>query len=167
MRNHSVLALVLLVLQIGCYTDRKAALPTDAERASPPTNFAPEALQPIDLTYGIHLARLETHITVTSNGFLRSVRTENKKYGPNDNVVEDVTVREGHLTPAEMHELADLFADWKSLSSTTYGGVADGLEITVRYGSDTVSGGSEIPKQVWSILDRLSELSGRMQIRRQ
>jgi hypothetical protein len=154
-------ALILAACLFGCNTDvrRPAIQPTTASSTQP-------ILKSVEMHYGIYLARLDLHITVSPDGLLRSVRTDNKSYGGNDvdPKHERVEIREGKLTAEQMADLAHLFADWDSLSSHPYGGVPDGGEIKIRYGDKTVSGGSAVPKQVTDVRVRLSELAQSMPV---
>jgi hypothetical protein len=121
-------------------------------------------LKPVDLHDGIYLARLELHVAVSTEGVLRSVRTENKSYGTGDidPKNERAEVREGKLTAEQTAKLASLFTDWDSLSTTPYGGVPDGGDISIRYGDKTISGGSAVPKLVEDARIHLKELAGSM-----
>jgi predicted small secreted protein len=135
--------------------------------AEPVTNAATQQrLRTVDVRYGIYLARLEVHTTITSDGLLRSARTQNKSYGPRDidPKPERTEIREGRLTPEQMKELAALFAGWDSLSNAPYGGVPDGGDIRILYGEKAVSGGSAAPRQVWDVKARISELAARMPV---
>jgi len=135
----------------------------EAERPTrqPSSAASKPFLQAIELHYRIYLVRLDIRTTVTSEGMLRSVRTENKSYGGNDKGAksERIEVREGRLTPEQTEDLVHLFAGWDSLSSKPYGGVPDGGDISVRYGNKIVSGGSGVPKRVTDIRARLDELA--------
>ena len=146
------LILILFALLCGCDNSN------DATR-----------LKPIELRYGIYLARLDHRIMVSPDGTLRSVRTDNKSYGGNDVDPrhERVEVREGTLTAEQIADVARLFADWKSLSSTPYGSVADGGDVSIRYGDKTVCGGSGVPRQVTDARIRLMELVRSMPIVKQ
>ena len=154
--------LFLVALLIGCHPGESKGPPP------PPTAAATTqpALQPVELHYVIELARLDVATTVTSDGRLRSVRTENKSYGWNDigGGNERFEIREGRLTPQRIEELVHLFDGWESLSSNPYGGVADGGALSVRYGGKTVSGGSGVPPQVNEVRVRLEELSRGMPV---
>ena len=138
---------------------QSAATQTAAPQPTP-------ALKAVDLRYGVYLARIEIHTTITPDGSLRSVRTDNKSYGPDDidPKNEHRVTRQGRLTPEQIADLASMFVGWESLSEDRYGGVADGGDIQLRYGDRTVSGGSETPKQVWDILGRISELVSKMPV---
>ncbi len=138
---------------------------TDAARASArPTSLSTQpALKPIELHDRIYLARLDQRITVSPDGLLRSVRIENKSYGPHDidPKLQRTEIRQGKLTPRQISDLSRLFANWDSLSST-YGNVVDGPDISLRYGDKTVSGGTGLPRQVTDIQARLAELARSM-----
>jgi hypothetical protein len=123
-------------------------------------------LKPIELHYGIYLARLDLRVTVSAEGVLRSVRTDNKSYGTGDidPKNERVGVREGKLTTEQIAKLASLFTGWDSLSTTPYSGVADGGDISIRYGDKTVSAGSAVPKQVEDARIHLMELARSMPV---
>lgn len=143
--------------------------PTKVPGTSSQPTFRPAGqavLKAVDLQSGVYLARHEVHTTITPEGVLRSVRTENKSYGPRDidPKQERIQIRAGRLTPAQMSELAGLFAGWESLSREPYGGVPDGAEIRIQYGDKTVAGGSAAPKQIWMINARVSELAGTMPV---
>ena len=100
------------------------------------------------MRYGIYLARIETHITITGDGWLHSETTFNKSYGPNDRgSPEQREIRKGQLTKSQMHELAAALSGWEKLS-TQYGGVPDGGHIEFRYGDKLITGGSAVPDQV-------------------
>lgn len=132
----------------------------------PTTAGTRPALKSVELHYGIYLARFDVSTTVTPDGLLRSVRTSNKSYGPNDldPKFQRVEIREGRLTPQQVADLARLFAGWDALSAKPYGGVPDGGDVTIRYGDKTVSGGSEVPGQVSSVRARLDELTATMPV---
>jgi hypothetical protein len=150
-----------ILLFVACLISCKKSADVSPPVAPPPPATTPTStsasantstrpiLRAIELHYGIYLARHELHITVSPDGLLRSVRTENKSYGGNDidPKNERVEIREGRLTPGQMAELARLFANWDALSSKPYTGVADGGEGSIRYGDKTVSGGTAAPKQ--------------------
>ena len=143
--------LILVAFGFGCGTTTTTPQPV---------------LKPIEMHYGIYLARLDHRITVAPDATLRSVRTENESFGGNDidPKHERVEVRQGTLTGEQVADLARLFVDWDSLSSQPYGGVADGGDLLVRYGDKTVSGGSGVPEQVTDIRVRLSELARSMPV---
>ncbi len=152
--------LILIAFAIGC--NKPGEVPRAGLQQSETTatiNTKP-ALKPIELHYGIYLARSDHRITVSADGTLRSVRTDNKRYGGNDidPKHERVEVRESKLTTEQVEDLARLFTDWDSLSTTPYSGVPDGGHISIRYGDRTVSGGSEVPNQVTEVRVRLMEL---------
>ena len=161
------LILIFVAFVLGCNNFTDATQPA-ARRA--PTTTATTAtrplLKPIELHYGISLARLDLHITVSREGVLRSVRTDNKSYGSNDvdPKNERVEIRQGRLTGEQMADLARLFAEWDLLSSKPYGSVADGGDVSIRYGEKTVSGGSEVPKQVTDARIRLMEFGQSMPV---
>ena len=156
-------ALILVACLFGCNhsTDRSqpASQPTTASTAQP-------VLKAIELHEGVYLARIDVRITVSADGLLRSVRTENKSCGGNDinPTLERIELREGRLTAQQMEDLARSFAGWDSMSSKPYGGVSDGPDLTLRYGDKTISGGSEVPSQVMDIRIRLSELATSMPV---
>lgn len=156
------LLLILALSALAC-NDSTAAQPTT--HPSPPTTPRP-TLRPVDLHYSIYLARHDLRITVSADGLLRSVRTDNKTYGPNDldPKHERVEVREGQLTAEQTADLARLFANWDALSPKPYPGVPDGGDLSLRYGDKTVSGGSAVPKQVTDIRLRLTELAQSMPV---
>src|SRR5665213_2944722 len=88
---------VTALLVLGC--DVKNASQSVVPNPSPITTTQP-ALQAIELRSGIYLARLEVHVTITPDGLMRYVRTEN------DHAAE---VRQGRLTSRQMSDLAALF----------------------------------------------------------
>ena len=156
------LVLIVTAFVFGC-NPSAATQPTT--RPVPTTASSTQAvLKPIELHYGIYLARLDIRVTVSAEGVLRSVRTDNKSYGGNDidPKNERVEVREGKLTAEQIAELANLFTGWDSLSTTPYGGVPDGGDISIRYGEKTVSGGSAVPKQVEDARIQLMEFARSM-----
>ena len=152
--------LILVACAFGCNHSGDATQP--ATRPTPTTTGARPVLRAIELHYGIYLARHDLRITVSPDGLLRSVRTDGKSYGPNDTDPkhERVEIREGQLTAEQIADVARLFADWDSLSSDSYGGVADGGNVSIRYGDKRVSGGSAVPPQVTDVQARLIELAG-------
>ena len=154
--------LILVAFLLGCNNSDDATQP--ATRPVATTSSTKAILKAIELHYGIYLARLDLRITVSPEGMLRSVGTENKSYGGNDidPKHERVEIREGKLTADQIADLARLFTDWDSLSTTPYGGVPDGGVISIRYGEKTVSGGSEVPKEVTDARIRLMELARSM-----
>ena len=157
------LILIVAAFLFGCNNVSGATQP--ATRPSPTTASTTQALlQPIELHYGIYLARLDLRVTVSAEGVLRSVRTDNKSYGTGDidPKNERVEVREGKLTPEQIAKLASLFTEWDSLSSKPYPGVTDGGDVSIRYGDKTISGGSEVPKQVTDARIFLMELARSM-----
>src|SRR5688500_5472576 len=154
------LILILVAFQIGCNNS------SDATRPLATTRSTQAVLKPIELHYGTYFARIDLRISVSAEGNLRSVRTDNKSYGGNDidPKHELVEVREGKLTARQVADLARLFTDWDSLSATPYGGVPDGGEISIRYGNKTVSGGSDVPKPVTDARAHLMELARSMPV---
>lgn len=148
---------VCMFCQAGCSPGglQQHLAPTTAPAVQP-------AIKPIDVQYDIYLARLSAHVTITPDGLLRSVRTENKRHGANDKSVERTEIRQGKLTPEQIVELTQFFAGWRTLSDKPYGGVPDGGHIAIRYGDKTVSGGSDTPKQVWDVYRRIKELARSM-----
>lgn len=151
------LVLIIFALTTGCDNG------TNAPRPATTTTSTQPVLRPVELHYGIYLAALDLRITVDRDGVLRSVRTDNKgrsggPYGTN----ERVEVRAGKLTAGQVGELANLFNGWDSLSTTPYGGLPDGGDLTIRYGDKTVSGGSAVPKQVEEARIHLMELARSM-----
>src|SRR5678816_192633 len=142
------LSLTFVAFLLGCNDPTGTTQPA-APGVATSASSTQAVLKPIELHYGIYLARLDLRINVSTDGTLRSVRTDNKSYGGNDvdPKHERVEVREGKLTAEQIAELARLFTDWDSLSTTPYGGVADGGDISIRY-ERTVSGGSAVPKQL-------------------
>jgi len=121
-RLHTMLAVLVVT---GCTHPSPTQNPTTRPAAQPGNQ---PVLKAGDLRYGVYLARTETHTTITPDGLLRSVRTENKSYGPNDIGAQHARheIREGRLTSAECAELAAMFTGWETLSDQPYGGVADG-----------------------------------------
>jgi hypothetical protein len=156
------LILIVTAFLFGC-NPSPATQPT-TQPARTTTSATQAVLKPIELHYGIYLARLDLQVTVSAEGVLRSVRTENKSYGTGDiaSKKERVEVREGKLTSKQIAELANLFTGWDSLSTTPYGGAPDGGDISIRYGDKTVSGGSAVPKQVEDARIHLMELARSM-----
>lgn len=145
----------------GC--TQPSATQNPATRPAAQTAHQP-ALKAVDLRYGVYLARIEIQTTITPDGLLHSVRTDNKSYGPNDIGAqhERHEIREGRLTPAQCAELANMFTGWETLSDQPYGGVADGPDVHLRYGDKTVSGGSALPPQVQAIQRRITDLATQM-----
>jgi hypothetical protein len=131
---------------------------TTANRDSQPS------LRAIDLKEGVYLARLDIHTTITPDGLLRAVRTENRSFGPDDIDPKSarIEIREGRLSPHQMAELAAMFAGWDSLSNG-YPSVPDGPELQFRYGEKTVSGG-RTPEQVWEVRTKIYEWAAKMPI---
>jgi hypothetical protein len=157
------LIIIVTAFLFGCNGPSSATQPTT--RPVPTTASVTQTLlKPIELRYGIYLARLDLRVSVSAEGVLRSVRTDNKSYGTGDidPKNERVEVREGKLTDEQISELSKLFTGWDSLSTTPYGGVPDGGDISIRYGGKTVSGGSEVPKQVEEARIHLMELARSM-----
>lgn len=156
--HHRTLILVICLLICTSCTHP----PHPSARPTTPISTHP-TLKPIDLHYGIYLARVDDHITVSPDGLMRSVRTENKSYGLHDidPKLQHIEIRQGKLTPQQMADLARLFADWDSMPSN-YGNVADGPDISIHYGDKTVSGGSGLPRQVIEIQAKLTELARSM-----
>lgn len=157
--------LIVAAFLFGC--DSPSGTTQNATRPAPTTAGTAHALlKPIELHYGIYLARLDLRITLSAEGMLRSVRTDNKSYGTGDIDPrnERVEVREGKLTAEQTAKLAGLFTDWDALSTTPYGGVPDGGNISIRYGDRTVSGGSAVPKQVEDARIHLMELARSMPV---
>ena len=152
-----ILAAAFLGYDSSALPQRPASQPARASTTQP-------AIKPIELRYGIYLARLDVRATITSDGLLRCVQTLNKSYGGNDihPKHERIEICQGRLTAAQMAELARLFAGWDSLSSEPFGGVPDGGEVSIRYGDKTVSGGSGVPKQVSDVRVRISEFAAAM-----
>lgn len=152
----SYLGLVLAVA--GC-----ARIGGNARSAFEATRRATSAgtarpLKLIDLRYEIYLARLDIHTTITADGVLRSAHTVGKNYGPNDQIAARTEIREGRLTPRQMMDLAQLFTGWASLHDH-YGGVTDGPEIRISYHGKTIAAGSDGPKKVRDIYDRVNEFT--------
>ena len=65
-------------------------------------------------------------------------------------------------TKTQMAALARAFADWNSLPDKLYGSVPDGPDISVRYGTKTIRGGSEMPRQVMDILTTINKTAASM-----
>jgi hypothetical protein len=153
------LILIGAAFLFGCNGPSSATQPTT--RPAPTTSATQTLLKPIELHYGIYLARVDLRVTVSAEGVLRSVRTDNKIYGTGDidPKNERVEVPEGKLTAEQIAELSKLFTGWDSLSTTPYGGVPDGGDVSIRYGDKTVSGGSAVPKQVDDARIHLMELA--------
>jgi hypothetical protein len=117
---------ILVAFAFGCNNFNDVAQP--ATRPAPTatlTTATGPLLKPIELHYGIYLARLDLRITISGDGVLRSVRTDNKSYDGKDidATRERIEIREGRLTDEQMADLARLFAGWSSLSSKPYSGV--------------------------------------------
>lgn len=157
---------ILIALAFGCNDSGDLTQPATQRSTTTTTTSTNPVLKPIDLHYRIYLAGLDHRITVSADGTLRSVRTDNKSYARNDidPKHERVEVREGKLTAEQVADLARLFADWDSLSTTPYRGVPDGGDTSIRYADRTVSGGSEVPKQVTDACARLMELARSMPV---
>ena len=162
------LATVLVGLLLGACAaapaaNRPATQPTSQATSQPTTQ---PALKSTDVHYGIYLARLDVHTTISPGGLLRRERTENKSYGPNDidPKNERIEIRQGRLTREQMASLAALFAGWDSLSDKPYPGVPDGGDVKIRYGDKTVSGGSSVPEQVRAVHARIDELAETMPV---
>ncbi|HEY0007236.1 MAG TPA: hypothetical protein VGB55_00805 [Tepidisphaeraceae bacterium] len=155
-----------MAFAFGCDHSDDVTQPATQQSMATTTSSTKASLKPIELRYGIYLARLDHRIAVSTDGTLRSVQTTNKSYGGNDidPKNERVEVREGKLSTEEVIDLARLFADWDSLSKTPYSGVPDGGDISIRYGDRTVTGGSEVPQQVTDIHHRLMELARSMPV---
>jgi hypothetical protein len=116
------------------------------------------ALKAIEVRSGVYLLRVEVVTTVSPEGVVRRVRTENKSYGANDKAGPPrVEVREGRLTEAQMEELAKLFDGWEKWEDR-YGGVPDGGTMEVTYGGKRVRGGSRAPEQVQEVVRRVEAL---------
>lgn len=156
--------LILVACLCGC--ENRGDSPPTAPRPATATTRTRPALRPIEMRFEIYLARLDHRITVSPDGILRSVETVNKSYGPNDldPARQRIEVREGRLTAEQMAELTRLLMGWDSLSSQPYGGVPDGGDVTIRYGDKTVSGGSEVPRQVTAVRIRLRQLARSMPV---
>jgi hypothetical protein len=154
-----ILALVAALLLLG------KSVPA-AERESPSTRPATQpALRAVDLHYGIYLARLDVHTTITPDGLLRSITIQNKSYGPKDidPKSERKEIRRGQLTPEQIAELVQLFAGWDALPDK-FTGVPDGPAIELRYGEKTVTSGGELPDQVARVYVRIQELTRAMPV---
>ena len=157
----------VLAFVLGCNnaadTTGPTVRPTSTTTATRPT------LKPVEMRDGVYLARIEHRITVSPDGTLRSVRTDNKSYGGNDIDPrhERVEIREGQLTQEQVADLAALFADWDSLSPERYSGLVDGGDVSIRYGNKTVSGGTDVPKQVKDARVRLREFARAMPVVKQ
>ncbi len=147
----------IVALLVGCTS--KAEHPATRPATQP-------VLHSIDLHFGLYLQRFDDRTTITADGLLRSLRTQNKSYGPKDldPKYERIEIREGRLTPQQMSELAALFANWDSLSSERYGGVPDGGDIEIRYGDKIVRGGSAVPAAVRAVQTRISDLGRAMPV---
>jgi hypothetical protein len=116
----------------------------------------------VDLHYTIYLLRLDIHTTISPHGKLHSAIVEGKSQGPKDNVGPSlVTVHEGQLSQKQISELVRLSVGWEKLNDS-YGGVADGPEINLRYGDKLVGGGSELPAQVSEAQERINEIAREM-----
>jgi hypothetical protein len=152
------LGIVIFVLFAGC-ADRQDR--TAAAAPGPAPSTQPLALQPINARYGIYLARIDIRTTIAADGRLRSVRTHNKSYGPADKVVEQIEIRQGRLTPEQMSDLARLFVGWDALSDVCEN-VPDGPEVQIRYGDKVITGGRGLPRQVWDVHRRITELATSM-----
>lgn len=154
-------SIVVALLIVGCADSSEPTRPAPASTTHPVTQ---PALQAVDLREGVYLARLVIHTTITPEGRLRSVRTENKSYGPTDidPKLARIEIREGQLSPQQMAELAAMFAGWDSLAAG-YPGVPDGPELQFRYGEKTVAGGGA-PQQVWNVRRRIDEIAAGMPV---
>lgn len=121
----------------------------------------PALLKPVDLRSSIYLARYETHIVISPSGYLRSVTTSNKTYGPNDKAGPARTeVREGQLSAQQMAELSRLFAGWDSIAGA-YASVADGGEVEIRYGNKSVTG-NQLPKRAEAVQRQIQKFAESM-----
>lgn len=157
------LALILATCLLTIVGRATASNPTTHPTTAPATQLT---LKPIELHYEIRLARLEHHITISPDGSLRSVRTTNKSYGPNDldPKHERIEIREGKLTPDQISDLARKFTDWIPLTLERNGNVPDGPAISIRYGDRTISSGGEQPAPVTEIQTQLIELARAMPV---
>jgi hypothetical protein len=148
--NAPCLLVFLAILSSGC---SRPQTPKEASNSPP--------LKAIDLRYGVYLARIEIHTTVSPDGHVHRLRTDNKSYHPNDNPGRaKIEVRDGRLTPDQMTELARLFSGWESLDAE-YNGVVDGPDIEFTYGEKRIHGGS-LPKKAAQAMERVEELAQSM-----
>jgi hypothetical protein len=163
LRSFVVATSVVTWLIAGCSRPPTAEAPAERRAEANPAVTRP-ALKPVEMRYGIYLARREVRTTITSDGLLRSASTSNKSYGSGDigRGNERVEIRQGRLTPEQITELSGLFAGWETLSSEPYGGAADGGETTIRYGNKTVSGGTDVPPLVTKVRERISAIAQTM-----
>ena len=159
MRYHHI-NFALLLLLAAC--SKSAPLPATtspaASTAAATSLVTVPVLKPIDLTYGIYLARIEDHITVTPTGMLHRTLTYGKSYGPGDAAPGPSQFSERQLSSAEMAELSQVFTGWDALQDT-YSGVADGPEVTISLGTKKVTGGSLCPELVWKAVEKLRSLA--------
>ena len=160
--RRSLSYLVCTLVLIGCRRHRTSTPATTITAIQPvrrnQSSNAP-SLKAIDVRFGNYLLRLEIHTTISPAGWLRSVRTDGKTYGPNDKGGPTrLVIREGQLAPAQIAELAGLFNRWDSLHDY-YGTVPDGGEIEIRYGNKRVIG---FTQKVTEVERRIRELADSM-----
>ena len=165
MKVQVLTSVVVVLFLTACRGERPAApdrTPVVGTQPQPQPAGEPE-LQEVDARYGIYLARMEMRTTISPDGRLRTVRTQNKSYGPADKVVERTEIRAGQLTPEQMAELARLFAGWETLNDV-YENVPDGPDVRIEYGGKIVSGGTGLPRKVWDVHRRITELGTGMAV---
>ena len=121
-------------------------------------------LQAVDLDYGVYLARIDIHTTISPEGFLQSVRTENKRYAPNDinNGKERTELRQGHLTSNQIADLARLFQTAIQVPADKSATVADGPYVHLRYGTTVLTNGNENMDAVRVLVDRIEAITATM-----
>jgi len=155
-----VVAGCILLVLCGACTPRYTPPPSPTTKTVATTRAV---LQPIEARFGIYLARVDVHTTITPDGVLRSVRIENKSYGPHDMPGQErVEVRAGRLSDAQVADVAAIFKGWQTLSAK-YGAVPDDAMITIRFGEKTVSGGyTGLPPEVRAVEQKLRELGRSM-----
>ncbi len=158
-------------LQAGDEPARKTEIAVNDAPPPPPSprvhdvSTADSPLKRIEVKYGEPMARLEMQTTISADGQLRHIRTDNKVFGNGDKSAERTEMRSGKLTPEQMKDLARIFAGWEALSSRDFIPVPDAPGITIRYGgADGVilPVGRGIPKQVDDIYRRINELAAAM-----
>lgn len=158
-----------LVLLITAASAASAANGCSGARPSSPARSIADdsqpALLPIDATFKLYLPRIQERVTIDPDGHLRYRRTDNKNWGPNaaDSKQEKTETREGRLSAQAKAELAGLFAGWDDWSSENYPSVPDGLEVSIRYGATTVTGGP-LPTKVRVLAYRLREMARNMPV---
>jgi len=69
----------------------------------------------------------------------------------------EIETHAGMLRPAQVNELRSQFANWDKWK-TSYAGVADARETSLRYGTRTVTG-SDLPREIQAICSRIQLLA--------